>query len=454
MFTRSMFLAGCVSLCAVAVQAGPLNPPAGAVAPTARFGPRIEVNATNTPGDADSVFKISAPGSYYLGANLKAGIGEHGIEITSSGVTLDLSGFELSGEVGSLDGVNISVPGGTNVVVHNGRVTSFGGDGVNASGTNSVRIERISAFNCLGAGLRGAGLQGVIVDCEVFGCADHGIVTDASHLVLRCVSFGNVLSGISTGTSSTVSSCAAWVNGEYGIIAGRGSSIDSCAGEQNGLSGIRGVESCSISNCSGNTNFDDGISAGSGSTVVNSSGGDNTNNGISAGFNCTIINSSALNNSGDGISVSTGGSIVACIAALNGGVGIVTSVGSLITQCSASDNEGDGIQVNSHCYVLNNMCDFNGSGGNDGAGIFVSSASAGRNRIDGNSCTRNDRGIDVDGPTNFIVRNTCGGNGSNYTIATSNKIGVIVVPPDSLVIAGNSGAAGVGTTDPWANFGY
>ena len=50
--------------------AGDLNPPAGPVTATGRFGPRTEIDQANTPGDANSVFKISAPGSYYLGGNL------------------------------------------------------------------------------------------------------------------------------------------------------------------------------------------------------------------------------------------------------------------------------------------------------------------------------------------------------------------------------------------------
>ena len=84
--------------------AGPLDPPAGPVTSTYKtlteVEPRIAISATNTPGDADSVFKITQPGSYYLTGNITGVVGKHGIEIAVSGVTLDLGGFDLVGVPG------------------------------------------------------------------------------------------------------------------------------------------------------------------------------------------------------------------------------------------------------------------------------------------------------------------------------------------------------------------
>src|SRR5262245_43481489 len=74
--------------------AGPLDPPPGPITPTHKtlteVEPRVIVNSTNTPGDADSLYKITLPGSYYLAGNITGVAGKHGIEIASSGVTLDL----------------------------------------------------------------------------------------------------------------------------------------------------------------------------------------------------------------------------------------------------------------------------------------------------------------------------------------------------------------------------
>ena len=63
-------IAALAAMLATIVLAGPLTPPAGPVAPTPGPEPRIPINATNTPGDADSLFRITQPGSYYLTGNL------------------------------------------------------------------------------------------------------------------------------------------------------------------------------------------------------------------------------------------------------------------------------------------------------------------------------------------------------------------------------------------------
>src|SRR5438093_7800183 len=84
---------------------GPLDPPAGPVTSTYKtlteVEPRTAVNAVNTPGDFNSLFKISQPGSYYLTGNITGVASKHGIEIVASGVTLDLNGFDLLGAPGS-----------------------------------------------------------------------------------------------------------------------------------------------------------------------------------------------------------------------------------------------------------------------------------------------------------------------------------------------------------------
>ena len=104
-------LAVAVSLGYWMTEAGPLDPPAGPVASTGRFGPRTEVNEANTPGGSSSLFRITQPGSYYLGGNITGVAGKNGIEIDADEVTLDLNGFALLGVAGSLDGVIAQAPG-------------------------------------------------------------------------------------------------------------------------------------------------------------------------------------------------------------------------------------------------------------------------------------------------------------------------------------------------------
>jgi len=117
----------------VGVRAGELDPPAGPVVPTHKtlteVEPRIAVNADNTPGDADSLFKITQPGSYYLTGNVTGQSGMHGIQLEADGVTLDLGGFTLLGVAGSLDGINMPAFR-ENVVIRNGHLRNWGESGI------------------------------------------------------------------------------------------------------------------------------------------------------------------------------------------------------------------------------------------------------------------------------------------------------------------------------------
>ena len=63
-------------------------------------------------------------------------------------------------------------------------------------------------------------------------------------------------------------------------------------------------------------------------------------------------------------------------------------------------------------------------------------------------------GIEIDGDSNYIVRNVCTDNTTNYDLAENNRFGAIVDHTISVTIpvSGNSAGSGLGTTDPWANF--
>jgi hypothetical protein len=71
---------------------GPLTPP-GPPAPTMKtleqIEPRTEIKAGHTPGDADSQFKITRAGSYYLSSNIGGDVGKNCIEIAAGDVTLE-----------------------------------------------------------------------------------------------------------------------------------------------------------------------------------------------------------------------------------------------------------------------------------------------------------------------------------------------------------------------------
>ena len=91
----------------------------------------------------------------------------------------------------------------------------------------------------------------------------------------------------------------------------------------------------------------------------------------------------------------------------------------------------------------------NGAAVADGAGITTRTGTSGC-RIANNTVALNDRGIRVLGTNNFVVGNTAISNPTNYLIDAGNRVGLIVVPPPSVAISGNSGG-GTGATDPMMN---
>jgi len=310
--TRIITAAALTLTAAGLLFAGPLTPPAGPVTSTYKtlteVEPRIAINLTNTPGDADSLFKITQRGSYYLTGNITGVVGRRGIEIAASGVTLDLMGFDLLGVVGSLDGVSPVVGSLTNITIRNGSIRGWGGDGV-----------------------------------------DLGTVLTNNSAVTDVRASGNTGIGIRVGSNSTITGCSAYNNTANGISTGFGCTITGCSASFNNGNGIWALEGCTITGCTADQNTGNGISVGSGSTVAA----------------CT-----ARSNSGDGISTGDGSTVTGCTARANSGNGIAAGLGSTVAGCTARLNTGDGIQVSSDCRVTDNTCDANGNGG-DGAGIHA-----------------------------------------------------------------------------------
>jgi parallel beta-helix repeat protein len=315
--SRIVTLALAASLAATGLIAfaGNLNPPAGPVGPTMKtlseVEPRIGINATNTPGDADSVFKITQPGSYYLTGNISGVAAKHGVEIAASAVTLDLNGFDLQGVAGSLDGVSSTVAGLTNISVVNGSVRDWGDEGVDLSGWNTL-------------------------DCRVEGV----------------LASGNAGVGIAIG-QGTVSNCSANQNIAYGISVQSGSAITNCSAYFNTQSGFYADYGSVVTRCSATNNGSRGIFVNNGCTVADSSARANTLEGIFVGSGCTVSN---------------------CTAYQNTASGIHTATGCTVTGCAVYLNTLDGIECSYACVIRGNTCSYNGNAGGDGAGIHVMSA--------------------------------------------------------------------------------
>lgn len=313
---------------AVAVNvcsAGPLTPPAGPVAPTPGPEPRIAINATNTPGDANSVFRITQPGSYYLTGNVTGQAAKHGIEVAANAVTIDLNGFALIGVVGSLTGVISDIAADTGITLINGSIRTWGQSGVN--------FFSFQTLDCL--------LDRLVVS----GNGSSGIVTANNARMSNCVASDNTASGFNTGSGCLATNCTAEDNGSYGITTGGNTTVSNCT---------------STSNASG------GISVGTGSTVIGCTASSNSGWGIGTSSECLVIDCNAGRNAEDGIRCAGSGSLIRGNVCATNGI-----------------NTGDGagiVVVSVENRIENNQCT------NNDRGIEVSAAG---NLIFRNSCADN-----------------------------------------------------------------
>lgn len=396
---------------AAAALAGPLDPPAGPIASTPGPEPRIAINAVNTPGDADSLFRIAREGSYYLTQPLKGDDSKVGIEVAISNVTIDLMGYRAFGLPGTLSGIATSGGAFDNITIRNGVISNWGGSG----------IDLVSA---------GIGTGVLIEDVHVSGNAAHGMTVGKAAVVRNCTAANNAQNGIGCHEGAVISHCAALAN-NTGIRAERRASISHCSSNNGTFIGISSGSESTISNCTANEN-EQGISAGSYTTVSACTVSDSTFSGIGGAEGCHIVD---------------------CIAKRSGEFGIFGTQKMVVTGCTGLSNTLHGISVQGSSTIMNNTCDLNGFGAGDGAGIRVNGPDC---RIEGNLCTNNDRGIDVDGTTRcVIIKNICGSNTTNFDLAFGNFVGEIVNPAPGAVFSGNGPLAStLNTTDPNANFSH
>ena len=378
-----------------AVIAGPLTPPAGPVAPTfktlAEVEPRIAINAMNTPGDSACVFKISQPGSYYFTGNVTGTASKTGIMITSPNVTIDLMGHTLQGVPGSWDGIANFGGPYHNVTVRNGVVTGWGGSGLDLSRNT----------------------------------AGHGSIIEN----IRAEDNGNF--GIRNDYQGVVRACTSMSNGGTGLVVINGGVAESCTSAGNGGSGIYLAPGAIAHGCVARYN---------------------TSHGFEASW-AVITGCGSILNDGHGFSIEYGSRIESCTVIQAGLDGIRATTGSSITGCNVYACAGDGIEVGSDCVVLNNLSTTSGNGiVEDGAGIHALGSD---NRIEGNTATGADRGVDVDAGGNIIVRNACSGNTTNWTIAAGNALAPIIqAATNAAAVSGNTYAGGLGSLDSNANVTY
>ena len=280
-FTHALWTASFALTSALAVQSG-AGPRYSSPAPVGvgAADPRTPIGPRTTPGDADSVYRITQPGSYYLRRDVNGQPGKRGIEIASNGVEIDLMGFGVLGVAGSLEGI-AAVPVGTSslhdVSLENGRVVLFDLSGIDLREVQGSSVRDVCAQQNGG----------------------HGLVLGAASLVERVIAQQNALTGLEVFDGSIVTASIATQN------------------ERSGMSGIRGAI---FRDCVAIDNREHGIIA---------------NEALATG--CV-----ARANDGIGLALDRGAQAQECLAVDNLGIGILATASSVLG-CTAAENDEHGI---------------------------------------------------------------------------------------------------------------
>lgn len=141
--------------------AGDLDPPPGPIVPA--FKTLDDINpgkpVQSLSGSGSALYVINQAGMYYLTGNIESpGPGLHAINITASGVTLDLNGFAILGGNGETnEAVRVAAFAAE---IRNGSISGWRGGGVLSFFPTIIRNVR---FNDVGAdGFFGTGAEAVI----------------------------------------------------------------------------------------------------------------------------------------------------------------------------------------------------------------------------------------------------------------------------------------------------
>lgn len=377
--------------------AGPLTPPSGPVASSNKtlleVEPRTPIDTTTCPGDATSIFKITRAGSYYLTSGITVGAsGKSTIVVAASNVTIDLNGFTLSG------------------------TTLFGNPSIHGIALGGS-FDHVKVCN---GTVRQFGQHGISLGVSGYNARD--MVVESVHAE------GNGASGILVSKSGVIRTCSATANGQSGIFMSHGL-IESCSADQNAEWGIYLYEGGTITHCIAKGNAV-GIQAPY-SVITECRVESSTSSGI-IGFSDAIITNCIAQGNNDGITVYSGSSVRNCVC---------------------NDNRGDGLVLDSDCTAIGNTCNANGA---QAASAGIHALRSG-NRIEGNTARFNvGSGVQATMGGNFIIQNSCGGSTvANYDLAAGNRVGSVITAPATAAVFGNTGAAaGLGTSDPWANISY
>lgn len=350
-----------ILLVSVVSYAGSLNPPADP-APTMKtldeVEPRIAINDENTPGDPNSTYIISEPGSYYLTGNFTCTT-KHGILIDADDVTVDLMGYRIwcsYSKPPENDGIHITADH-KNINIKNGTIAS------DRSTAGPVIVIRGFLHGIYAE----SGNQGITIkNICINDSRDAGIWIDYSscNKVEDCTILNNDNYGMYLGWgaySSVVKNNIVKGNGESGIACGIGSLVSDNVVEYNSDGLIANYNSIIINNTvsynTGDTDYSTyGIWASEGCTVkcntISFNGIESDLNvwGLNAGEHCIIQGNNIRRN---------GYQADADVRGINAGAGCTIIENSVCDNGPNSTGTGYGIYTSDYCLVDKNTAYLN-----------------------------------------------------------------------------------------------
>lgn len=348
-------------LAASLALAGPLNPPAGPVAPTLKTLPEVEprtaISAANTPGDVNTLYIITQPGSYYLTGDITGVPGKASIAINCPQATIDLNGFKITG---GDDGIQIYY--NCIFTIKNGVVTGCSGAG-------------IYCFNQYA--------RGVIEDVTASYCTGDGFFLGIGETLRRCAARHNGQAGFTGSIHMVYQDCTASQNTGNGFLISGSSQARNCTAEQNGGNGFQSGAS-KLRGCRASGNFNHGFQL-SESTLEDCVSVYNAHNGLETGNNSTLTNCTAQHNSQQGLHALNRNTITSCLFTDHGGgfSGVLLDAANNFVEDSEFSSNGFGVAmaatatqniiINSRASA-NTLANFSVPAGNQAAPVIVNPA--------------------------------------------------------------------------------
>lgn len=268
-----------------AALAGPLDPPAGPIAPTGRTLDELYTAIQSLQSQRGTPITslpitITQSGAYYLAANIQLG-GSDGITISADDVTLDLNGRTITGNftgtAGTLRGIVVTQGAGSaprrNITIRNGTVRDFTSVGIDATNVVAGRFENLNLFNNGRSGLI-AGEACVIVQCVARSNRETGIVSGLGNTLENCTAVANGArpntintNGFIISAGGTVRGCSAVSNQGTGFNCASQVTIVHCEAVGNDISGIVVANECLVESNNSNSNGQN-VANGGGVTVT------------------------------------------------------------------------------------------------------------------------------------------------------------------------------------------